>query len=269
MLWYDTSANILKMRTEADDAWINIGYLDQSADAFRIFDDTQVVNTGGTQTGLIGDQTTGTWETGTGTTESLVSPAKVKAAVLAHAPSTSYTDAEARTAQSGHSAGDVGSYAWLSYSNSSGTTVTFNPGGTTGGSSLKYLVVVFLPQQALQAHGNVWVTYDTTKSNPKHTLAKDFIMTYKLGNKSLQKLEGVHPDLVAVVKQAIEITKQDLSVIEGIRSYERQKELVNKGIQDDEPRHLTGHAVDLALPLSWDGIFLPYRRCHEGCCTGA
>jgi len=138
MLWYDTSANILKMRAEADDAWISIGYLDQSADAFRIFDDTQVVNTSGTQTGLIGDQATGTWETGTGTTESLVSPAKVKAAVLAHAPSTSYTDAQARTAQSGHSVGDVGSYAWLSYNNSSLTTVTYNPGDTAGGSNLKY-----------------------------------------------------------------------------------------------------------------------------------
>lgn len=80
MLWYDTTNNILKMRSEADDAWINIGYLDQSANAFRILDDTQVVNTSGTQTGLIGDQATATWEAGTSTTESLVSPAKVKAA---------------------------------------------------------------------------------------------------------------------------------------------------------------------------------------------
>jgi hypothetical protein len=80
MLWYDTSANTLKMRSEANDQWINIGYLDQSADAFRIFDDTQVVDSSGTQTGLVGDQSTSTWEAGTSTTESLVSPAKVKAA---------------------------------------------------------------------------------------------------------------------------------------------------------------------------------------------
>jgi len=138
ILWYDTSANILKMRAEADDAWISIGYLDQSADAFRIFNDTQVVNTSGTQKGLIGDQTTATWETGTGTTESLVSPAKVKAAVLAHAPSTSYTDAEARSAQADHSVGDVGSYAFLSFTNSDPQTVTYNPGDTEGGSNLKY-----------------------------------------------------------------------------------------------------------------------------------
>ena len=81
MLWYDTANNILKMRSEADDAWISIGYLDQTANAFRILDDTQVTNTSGTQTGLLGDQATATWEAGTGTTESLVSPAKVKAAI--------------------------------------------------------------------------------------------------------------------------------------------------------------------------------------------
>jgi hypothetical protein len=79
MWWYDTSNNILKIRAEGNDAWISVAYLDQIGDNFRILDDTQVVNTSGTQTGLIGDQTTGTWETGTGTTESLVSPAKVAA----------------------------------------------------------------------------------------------------------------------------------------------------------------------------------------------
>jgi hypothetical protein len=83
MLWYDTANNILKMRSEADDAWISIGYLDQTANAFRILDDTQVANTSGTQTGLLGDQATATWETGTSATESLVSPAKVKAAIEA------------------------------------------------------------------------------------------------------------------------------------------------------------------------------------------
>ena len=84
MMWYDKSTSILKMRTTADDAWINVAYVDQSGNAYRIFDDTQVVNSSGTQTGLIGDQATATWQTGTATTESLVSPAKVKAAILAN-----------------------------------------------------------------------------------------------------------------------------------------------------------------------------------------
>ena len=85
MMWYDTTSNILKIRAEANDAWINIGYLDQSLDTFKILDDTVVTTAAGVDTdGIIGDQSTATWEAGTGTTESLVSPAKVKASVLAN-----------------------------------------------------------------------------------------------------------------------------------------------------------------------------------------
>ena len=80
MLWYDTANNTLKIRNEADSAWLSVAYVDQT-DGAEIFDDTKVVNSSGTQTGLIGDQAEATWETGTGTTESLVSPAKVKAAI--------------------------------------------------------------------------------------------------------------------------------------------------------------------------------------------
>jgi peptidoglycan L-alanyl-D-glutamate endopeptidase CwlK len=79
---------------------------------------------------------------------------------------------------------------------------------------------------------------------------------YKLSSKSLKKMEGVHPDLEAVVKRAIEITEQDFSVLEGLRSYERQRELVNKGASKTmNSRHLTGHAVDLVpygVPDMWD-----------------
>ena len=79
-------------------------------------------------------------------------------------------------------------------------------------------------------------------------------MAYKLGSRSLKNLSGVHPDLVAVVKRAIEITEQDFSVIEGVRTVKRQRELVKSGAsQTMNSRHLTGHAVDIApYPLSWD-----------------
>lgn len=79
-------------------------------------------------------------------------------------------------------------------------------------------------------------------------------MGYKLGERSLKNLEGVHPDLVAVVKRAIEITEQDFTVIEGLRSIERQRELVASGASRTmNSRHLTGHAVDIApWPISWD-----------------
>ena len=79
-------------------------------------------------------------------------------------------------------------------------------------------------------------------------------MSYALGSRSLQTLEGVHPDLVAVVKLAITLTEQDFSVGEGIRSVERQRELLASGKTTTmNSRHLTGHAVDLfPYPVSWD-----------------
>ena len=79
MIWYETDTNILKMRNEANSAWVNIAYIDQS-NGLEILDDTHLVNTSGTQTGLLGGQSSSTWTTGTGTTESLVSPAQVLAA---------------------------------------------------------------------------------------------------------------------------------------------------------------------------------------------
>lgn len=87
MLWYDTNTNILKMRSEADDAWISLSYLNQSSNTNNILDDTQVVNTSGTQTGLLGDQSQAVWSAGSGTTESLISPAKLKGAIDAPAKS--------------------------------------------------------------------------------------------------------------------------------------------------------------------------------------
>ena len=104
MLWYDTTNNTLKMRAEANDAWISIGYFDQSANSFRILDNTQVTNTSGVQTGLLGDQATSVWQAGTGTTESLVSPEKIRASLVTYIgslPLWSYTSSQ--TTLSGNS----------------------------------------------------------------------------------------------------------------------------------------------------------------------
>lgn len=92
-------------------------------------------------------------------------------------------------------------------------------------------------------------------------------MTYRLSQRSLSNLEGVHPDLVAIVKRAIEITEQDFSVIEGLRDIERQRELVAKGKSTTmNSRHLTGHAVDIApYPLSWNWkYFYPIEDAMKG-----
>ena len=79
---------------------------------------------------------------------------------------------------------------------------------------------------------------------------------FKLSQRSLNKLNGVHPDLVAVVKRAIEITDVDFGVTYGVRTVEEQEKLVASGrSQTMKSKHLiqdTGysHAVDL---VAYDG----------------
>lgn len=82
-------------------------------------------------------------------------------------------------------------------------------------------------------------------------------MAYTLSQKSLKNLEGVHPNLQKVVKRAIEITEIDFTVLEGLRSKDRQRKLVAEGKSKTmNSYHLTGHAVDLAPvvdgKVSWD-----------------
>lgn len=79
-------------------------------------------------------------------------------------------------------------------------------------------------------------------------------MTYSLGDKSRQKLVGVHPHLVAVVEKAISLSEVDFTVLEGLRTFERQEQLFKTGKSKTmNSRHLTGHAVDLApWPLNGD-----------------
>lgn len=73
---------------------------------------------------------------------------------------------------------------------------------------------------------------------------------YQLSQRSLGRLEGVHPDLVKVVQRAIEITDLDFAVLEGVRSLETQQEYLKKGATTTlRSRHLTGHAVDLGAYL--------------------
>ena len=86
--------------------------------------------------------------------------------------------------------------------------------------------------------------------------------TFRPSQRSLSRLVGVHPDLVKVVKRAIEITPTDFMVVEGLRTRARQKELVAAGASlTTNSRHITGHAVDLAPvvggKLRWDGPLFP------------
>ncbi len=87
-------------------------------------------------------------------------------------------------------------------------------------------------------------------------------MGFALSVRDHQRLTGVHPDLVRVIERAAEESNMPFAVLEGLRTVDRQKQLVAKGAsQTMNSRHIKaangfGHAVDLA-PLiegqvSWD-----------------
>lgn len=82
-------------------------------------------------------------------------------------------------------------------------------------------------------------------------------MTYRFSRRSEKNLVGVNAVLVAVVRRALELTPVDFGITEGLRSKERQKQMVVAGAsQTMNSRHLTGHAVDvvayLGANISWE-----------------
>lgn len=84
-------------------------------------------------------------------------------------------------------------------------------------------------------------------------------MSFKLSNRSRDNLRGVHPKLVRVVERAIEITKVDFGVTQGLRTEIEQEQLVAAGkSQTMKSKHLRqedgfGHAVDLVAYVHTDG----------------
>lgn len=82
-------------------------------------------------------------------------------------------------------------------------------------------------------------------------------MSYSFSQRSIDKLKGVNVDLVSVVFRALELSEIDFAVTEGLRTKERQAELVKAGASKTmNSRHITGHAVDLAAivggEIRWD-----------------
>ncbi|PIT16660.1 endolysin [Snodgrassella alvi] len=107
------------------------------------------------------------------------------------------------------------------------------------------------------------------------------IKMYKLSNRSLQRLYGVDASLVKVVKRAIELTRQDFMVTEGLRTHEQccinygkgrtAQQCSLKGVpakyaQPDlskvtwlnnpfASKHVTGRAIDLIpYPIDWNDL---------------
>lgn len=92
-------------------------------------------------------------------------------------------------------------------------------------------------------------------------------MSFALGPKSQTELTGVHPQLVAVVQRAIQITLVDFAVHDGLRTAAEQDELVRRGASKTmNSKHRIqadgyGHAVDLVpvingkLRWEWPPIY--------------
>lgn len=82
-------------------------------------------------------------------------------------------------------------------------------------------------------------------------------MDGKFSQRSEDNLKGVNADLVKVVRRALQLSPVDFGITEGLRTVERQEQLVAEGkSQTMNSRHITGHAVDVfAYPTpagSWD-----------------
>ena len=74
---------------------------------------------------------------------------------------------------------------------------------------------------------------------------------YRFSERSYRNLQGVQPELVAVMTLTLTRAEAnntpDFVVISGLRTEEEQRELVNQGAsQTTNSRHVTGHAIDIA-----------------------
>lgn len=75
---------------------------------------------------------------------------------------------------------------------------------------------------------------------------------FKFSQRSENNLKGVNPDLVKIVRRALQLSPVDFGITEGLRTIERQRQLVAAGkSQTMNSRHISGHAVDVfAYPTS-------------------
>lgn len=86
---------------------------------------------------------------------------------------------------------------------------------------------------------------------------------FHFSQRSLRRLEGVHPDLQAIMHLAMRNTHIDFAVLEGLRSLERQRELYRQGAtRTMNSRHLTGHAIDVA-PFVGGEVSWHWPHYHE------
>ena len=83
-------------------------------------------------------------------------------------------------------------------------------------------------------------------------------MTYAFGKRSKERMKTLHPDMVRVLNRAMSFQIMDFSVLETLRTVERQKHLVDTGASKTmNSKHLVhrdgfSHAFDVApYPIDW------------------
>jgi len=74
----------------------------------------------------------------------------------------------------------------------------------------------------------------------------------KFGKRSKERLRGIDARLVSVLNELVKI--MDVTIIEGLRSEQRQEKLLKEGSTKTKfSKHITGKAVDLApYPIDWE-----------------
>lgn len=87
-------------------------------------------------------------------------------------------------------------------------------------------------------------------------------MPFTFSLRSMERLQGLHPDLAEIAMRAIMMSEVDFAVTEGLRSQDRQAELVKAGASRTmNGRHVTGHAVDVVAvvggTLRWEWVWYP------------
>ena len=87
-------------------------------------------------------------------------------------------------------------------------------------------------------------------------------MTFRLSQRSMDRLEGVHPAMTAVVERAIQLTDVDFGVTQGVRTLDEQKANVAAGrsqtmaskhlLQDDGFSHAVDVVAYVGSDVSWE-----------------
>ena len=85
---------------------------------------------------------------------------------------------------------------------------------------------------------------------------------FRFGKRSIDKLKGVHPSLIGITYRALALSPHDFGITEGLRSLERQQQLLAEGKSTTlRSRHLKGEAIDFAVyvggKITWE---MPYYQ---------